>query len=199
MIRSGDLRQQRWGYECPRLELVNSVNREQHYLLAHNSSSSSSNNNYNIMEYMEYSLYIFTSIRHQSYAVGAITYVCLLAPPCLSLCDPLDCAPPGSSVHGIFQERELEQISISSSRGSSQPRDHVLHCKWILSLLSHWGSPGTIKVTCYRCGKLKHRKYQNISLKKKKRLQGHWGFLSLSTTVIPVPGTQQVFNCYLLN
>ena len=57
---------------------------------------------------MEYSLYIFTYIRHQSYEVGAITYVYLLAQPCLSLCDSLDCGPPGSSVHGIFQEREVE-------------------------------------------------------------------------------------------
>ena len=60
------------------------------------------------MEYMEYSLYTFTYIRHQSYEVGAIMCACLLAQPFLSLCDPLDCGLPGSSVHGIFQERVLE-------------------------------------------------------------------------------------------
>ena len=38
-------------------------------------------------------------------------------------CDPLDCSPPGSSVRGIFQARILEWAAISSSRGSSQPRD----------------------------------------------------------------------------
>ena len=38
-------------------------------------------------------------------------------------CDPMDCSPPGSSVHGIFQVRILEWVAISSSRGSSQPRD----------------------------------------------------------------------------
>ena len=37
--------------------------------------------------------------------------------------DPTDCSPLGSSVHGIFQERILEWVAISSSRGSSQPRD----------------------------------------------------------------------------
>ena len=42
---------------------------------------------------------------------------------CLTLCDPLDCSPRGSSVHGIFQARILEWVAISFSRGSSQPRD----------------------------------------------------------------------------
>ena len=38
-------------------------------------------------------------------------------------CDPMDCSPPGSSVHGIFQARILEWIAISFSRGSSKPRN----------------------------------------------------------------------------
>ena len=38
---------------------------------------------------------------------------------CLTLCDPVDCSPPGSSVHGIFLARVLEWIVISYSRGSS--------------------------------------------------------------------------------
>ena len=42
---------------------------------------------------------------------------------CPTLWNPLDCSPPGSSVHGIFQARILEWIAISSSRGSSRPRD----------------------------------------------------------------------------
>ena len=44
----------------------------------------------------------------------------------LSLCDPMDCSPPGSSVRGIFQARVLEWVSISFSRGSSWPRDWTL-------------------------------------------------------------------------
>ena len=39
------------------------------------------------------------------------------------LCDPVDYRPPGSSVYGIFQARILEWVAISSSRGSSRPRD----------------------------------------------------------------------------
>ena len=47
----------------------------------------------------------------------------LLFSRCVRLfCDPMDCSPPGS-VHGIFQARTLDLVAISSSRGSSQPRD----------------------------------------------------------------------------
>ena len=43
--------------------------------------------------------------------------VCVLVTQlCLTLCDPMDCSPPGSSVHGILQERKLEWVAISSSR-----------------------------------------------------------------------------------
>ena len=41
----------------------------------------------------------------------------------LTLCDPMDCSPPGSSVLGILQARILEWVAIPFSRGSSQPRD----------------------------------------------------------------------------
>ena len=41
---------------------------------------------------------------------------------CLTLCDPVDCSLPGSSIHGILQERVLEWVAISFCRGSSRPR-----------------------------------------------------------------------------
>ena len=47
----------------------------------------------------------------------------LVAQSCLTLCDPMNCSPPGSSVPGISQARILEWVAISSSRGPSQPRD----------------------------------------------------------------------------
>ena len=40
-------------------------------------------------------------------------------------CDPVDCSPPGSSVHGIFQARILEWVAISFSRESSWPRNRT--------------------------------------------------------------------------
>ena len=46
-----------------------------------------------------------------------------VAQSCLTLCDPVDCSLPGSSVHGILQARILEWVAISFSRESSQPRD----------------------------------------------------------------------------
>ena len=53
-----------------------------------------------------------------------------------SFCGPLGYSLPGSSVHGISQARMLEWVAISSCRGSSQPA-RLLHCRWILYLLSH--------------------------------------------------------------
>ena len=41
---------------------------------------------------------------------------------CSSLCDPMDCRPPGSSVHGILQARIVEWVAMPSSRGSSPGR-----------------------------------------------------------------------------
>ena len=67
------------------------------------------------------------------------------SPVCL--CNPMDCNSPGSSVHGILQARILEWVAMSSSRGSSQPRDQTGVCcvscigRWILYPPSNWGSP----------------------------------------------------------
>ena len=44
---------------------------------------------------------------------------------CPTLCELVDCSPPGSSVHGILQARILEWIAMPSSRGPSQPRDRT--------------------------------------------------------------------------
>ena len=49
----------------------------------------------------------------------------VLLQSCLILCGPMECSPPGSSVHGTLQARILEWITIPFSRGSSQPRDHT--------------------------------------------------------------------------
>ena len=48
-----------------------------------------------------------------------------VAQSCPTLCYPMDCSPPGSSVHGILQARILEWVAISFSRGSSQPGDRT--------------------------------------------------------------------------
>ena len=57
------------------------------------------------------------------------THTCLCAHSVARLCptfgDPMNCSPPGSSIHGIFQARILEWVSISFSRESSRPRDQT--------------------------------------------------------------------------
>ena len=79
------------------------------------------------------------------------------------LCDGVDCSPPGSTVHGILQARILEQVAMSSSRGSSLPRDRtqVSYVSCIVrQVLYHqcpWGSPQKryiytcIQVDMYMC------------------------------------------------
>ena len=50
----------------------------------------------------------------------------LVAQSCQTLCNPTDCSPTGSSVHGILEERILKRLAVPSSRGSSRPRDRTL-------------------------------------------------------------------------
>ena len=67
-------------------------------------------------------------------------HVCSVA----SVVDSMDCCPPGSCVHGILQARILECVAISSSRGSSQPRDlFCISCIgwWILNHWATWEAP----------------------------------------------------------
>ena len=75
---------------------------------------------------------------------------CSVTQSCPTLCNPKNYNRPGSSVHGISQARILEQVAMSSSRASSQPRDwtHVscTSCigSWIFFFfkpLSHLGHP----------------------------------------------------------
>ena len=64
---------------------------------------------------------------------------------CPTLCDPMDCSLPGSSVYGILQARILEWIAISFSRGSSQPRDRTqVSCVSCIGrqILYHWAARG---------------------------------------------------------
>ena len=63
-------------------------------------------------------LYLHTSLKNACVCAKSLQ-------SCPTLSDPMDCSPPGSSVHGILQARILEWAAISSSRGSSQPRDRT--------------------------------------------------------------------------
>ena len=70
-------------------------------------------------------------------------HACMLSQSCPILCDPVDCSPPGSSVHGIILARILELVTISFSRGSSLPRDHThISCSSCIvrQILYHWAT-----------------------------------------------------------
>ena len=69
--------------------------------------------------------YIKAVYCHPAYLTYMQSAVCLVTPSRPTLCDPVDCSPPGSSVHGILQARILEWVVISFSSGSSQPRDRT--------------------------------------------------------------------------
>ena len=66
---------------------------------------------------------------------------------CPTVCNPTDCSLPDSSVHGVFQARILDGVTISYSRGSSQPRDQTqVSCvsyidRWILYHCTTWEAP----------------------------------------------------------
>ena len=68
--------------------------------------------------------------------------VCMHAHLCLTLCDPVDCSPPCSSVHRIFQARVLEWVAISFSRGSSRPRDQTQVSRIVSKMLYHLSHQG---------------------------------------------------------
>ena len=68
----------------------------------------------------------------------------LFAQSCPTVCDPMDCTLPGSSVHRILQARILEWVAIQFSRGISLTQGLNLglhHCRQILYCLSHQRSP----------------------------------------------------------
>ena len=64
----------------------------------------------------------------------------LVTQSCLTLCDPMDCSPVGSSVHGILQARILEWVAISFSRGSSEPRDQTQVSCIVGSFFTDWAT-----------------------------------------------------------
>ena len=65
---------------------------------------------------------------------------CLVTKLCLTLCDSMDCNTSGFSVHRISQTRLLEWVDISSSRGSSQPRNQTCISCIGKQILYHWAT-----------------------------------------------------------
>ena len=70
---------------------------------------------------------------------------CDVAQSCLTLCDPMDCSLPSSSVHGLFQAILLKWIAISFSKGCSQPRDRT----WVSRIRDRRFTIRATKMVCY--------------------------------------------------
>ena len=84
---------------------------------------------------------VYTHTHTHIYVVCVCVLVIQLCP---TLCDPMDCSPPGSSVHRISQARILEWVAIPFSKGSSWPRDGTCSsciCREVLYHEHHLGSP----------------------------------------------------------
>ena len=73
-----------------------------------------------------------------------LVLLCLVTQSCPTLCNPMDCSPPGSSVHGDSPGKNTEMRSyfllqvIFPTQGSNSGLPHY---RWILYQLSHQGSP----------------------------------------------------------
>ena len=72
----------------------------------------------------------------------------------LTLCNPKDCNPPASSVHGILQARRREWVAMPSSRGSSRARDRTRISLGLLQALCHERHLGSPDRPCNKPGKL---------------------------------------------
>ena len=64
----------------------------------------------------------------------------LITQSCLILCEPMDCSPPGSSVHGNLQARILASAAFSFSRRSSRPRDRACVSCMAGRFLTDWAT-----------------------------------------------------------
>ena len=73
--------------------------------------------------YMQFRTFPISLSWSFKFEIGWKPCVCLVAQLCQTLCNSMDCSPPGSPVHGDSQARILEWVSKPSSKGSPQPRD----------------------------------------------------------------------------
>ena len=89
-----------------------------------------------------------------------------------TLCDPMDCSPPGSSVYGIFQAKRVGSHSLFQGIFLTQGLNSgLLHCRHILYHLGHQGSPCLLR----DCHKTSISKKQSICALHSKQSSIKWG------------------------
>ena len=108
---------------------------------------------------------LFKSYAKTDYTLWTHVLSCIL---CLALCDPMNCSPPGSSVHGILQARILEWVAMSSSHRNFLTQGSNPHLLWFMqaesSLLNHLGSPYLNNQLVKSYAKIDHNWYTSVQL-----------------------------------
>ena len=103
--------------------------------------------------------YITPCTHPRSIGLSSVSYskfpgvLCFIAQSCPTLCDLMDCSPPGSSVRGILQAQVLEWVGIPFSRGSSWPRNGTWVSCIVGRVFTGWATREAQMATCFACGK----------------------------------------------
>ena len=101
--------------------------------------------------------------------------LCLVSQSCPTLCDPMDCSPPGSSVHGDSPGKNTGvgcHALLQGSFPTQGSNSGLPHCRWILYCLSHQGSPRILEWVAYPFsrGSSRCRNRTGVSLMRKPAL-----------------------------
>ena len=152
-----------------------------------------------------------TSTQKIDPTVDINTDACLVAQVCLTLWDPKDCSPPGSSVHGTLQARVL-WVAISFSRGSSRPRHRTRVLTLNVAQINRWlysvsGGDNSVlgrghgKASCTKQGKVTSKFTTKFMWASRLRSAEWCGLWKLVTDNLIGPDTpactvpQNVFEC----
>ena len=118
---------------------------------------------------------------------------------CPTLCNPMDCSPPDSSVYRIFQARILEWVAISFSRGSSQPRDRTQVSCTTGRFFINWATRMNYSVTLnklqFKTAKSEHWHILPTKSYWKDRLQILWNTEKGHKKIWGIPEILNKWNC----
>ena len=127
------------------------------------------------------SLKVFGSSDYHSWLVFLENMEVLVTQLCLTLCDPMNCRPPDSSVCGILQARLLEWVAIPFSRRSSQPKDGTTRVSHISGRFSTvWATGEALSESI--CFLNKFSLYLTQTVKRSLAGCSPWGLKKLDTT-----------------
>ena len=117
-----------------------------------------------------------------------IIIICVHIQSCPTLCDPMDCSLPGSSVHGVPQANIIELVSMSSSRGSYWPRDwsHVSCISCMGRQIFHYCATWEAQYYNYVPFYVYQRTVLNTSWKNSKLFESIWILISAFLKLVSI-------------